>query len=269
MASADLEALSEGGIRCLSPRLPVGFARRILSCGGARFPLHCQDVARKSPDSRISICLLSAHPLVIEEFQHVLADSGFHLSSQKLETPWVSNLRQITVPKAQVYVVDAHGPNAVAKAVVTQILERHPTARLLVLSEKLNDEHCFPLLRLGVKGMLSHADVRTQLERAVQAMADGGYWVPRALLSRFVDSILNSKRNSRGSLTGRSELSRREQQVLDALLENLSNKEIASKLFISERTAKFHVSNLLAKFGVRRRADLIMLHYQGQQPTET
>jgi DNA-binding CsgD family transcriptional regulator len=51
--------------------------------------------------------------------------------------------------------------------------------------------------------------------------------------------------------------------VLEALLENLSNKEIADRLHISERTAKFHVSNLLAKFRLRRRQDLI-LHCLGQ-----
>ena len=50
--------------------------------------------------------------------------------------------------------------------------------------------------------------------------------------------------------------------MLDSLLENLSNKEIASKLNIAERTVKFHVSNLLNKFGVRRRADLILLTFQ-------
>jgi DNA-binding NarL/FixJ family response regulator len=54
-------------------------------------------------------------------------------------------------------------------------------------------------------------------------------------------------------------LSRREKEVLELLLENLSNKEIASELNISSRTAKFHVSNLLSKHGVRRRADLILL----------
>ena len=59
-----------------------------------------------------------------------------------------------------------------------------------------------------------------------------------------------------------SELSRREQEVLSSLLENLANKEVAERLHISERTVKFHVSNLLAKFGVRRRADLILLCYQ-------
>jgi DNA-binding NarL/FixJ family response regulator len=59
-----------------------------------------------------------------------------------------------------------------------------------------------------------------------------------------------------------AELSGREQEVLDALLENLVNKEIGSRLNISERTVSFHVSNLLSKFGVRRRADLIFLCYQ-------
>jgi len=60
-------------------------------------------------------------------------------------------------------------------------------------------------------------------------------------------------------------LSTRETQVLDRLLENLSNKEIAAKLNISERTVKFHVSNVLTKFGVGRRADLILLRYQQQR----
>jgi DNA-binding CsgD family transcriptional regulator len=59
-------------------------------------------------------------------------------------------------------------------------------------------------------------------------------------------------------------LSRREQDVLEALLQNMSNKEIATRLNISERTVKFHVSNLLAKFSVQRRSDLIL---QSLQPS--
>ena len=63
-------------------------------------------------------------------------------------------------------------------------------------------------------------------------------------------------------------LSTRENDVLDCLLENLSNKEIGSRLSISERTVKFHVSNLLGKFGVQRRADLILQAYQARTPVE-
>jgi DNA-binding CsgD family transcriptional regulator len=56
-------------------------------------------------------------------------------------------------------------------------------------------------------------------------------------------------------------LSRREREVYDLLLENLSNKEIAKRLNVSERTAKFHVSNLLSKFQVKRRSDLLLLSF--------
>src|SRR5207244_4350998 len=117
-----------------------------------------------------------------------------------------------------------------------------------------------PLLRLGAKGLMTFGEANEQLGRAVQEVSGGGFWVPRALLSRFVDESVSAVRRPPGPV-GVARLSPREKEVLDALLGNLSNKEIASKLNMSERTAKFHVSNLLAKYRVRRRADLILLTY--------
>jgi DNA-binding CsgD family transcriptional regulator len=58
-------------------------------------------------------------------------------------------------------------------------------------------------------------------------------------------------------------LSRREREVLAAVANNLANKEIATMLCLSERTVKFHVSSLLAKFGVNRRGEL--LRFAGQE----
>jgi DNA-binding NarL/FixJ family response regulator len=96
-------------------------------------------------------------------------------------------------------------------------------------------------------------------------IADAGFWVPRILLSRFVDSALKGTRRP-PTFTSMRRLSRREGEVMQLLLQNLSNKEIASQLHISSRTAKFHVSNLLAKHGVRRRADLILLAHAQAEP---
>ena len=67
-----------------------------------------------------------------------------------------------------------------------------------------------------------------------------------------------------GTLSGRPQsglsasITGREREVLGTLLDNLSNKQIAERLHISERTVKFHVSNLLAKFRLPRRQDLIL-----------
>ncbi len=138
----------------------------------------------------------------------------------------------------------------------------------MVLADNFADAQAFPLLQGGVKGLLTYEEASEQLPRAIEALGAGSYWVPRTLLSRFVESILR-KAHPRlsGALT--NDVTRREQQVLGALLENLSNKEIASRFNIAERTVKFHVSNILSKFGVQRRADLILLAAQSQVPRST
>ncbi len=208
------------------------------------------------------MCLLSPHPLVLGEFERVLSRPGFRLISRQLESTLAPDLRRLSLPRALIYVVDAHATRPATGALITNILDRFPAARLLVVAEKFNEANSFSLLRLGAKGLLTYAEARDQLPRALPLVAEGGFWVPRAVLSGFVDSILSSVHGRRLKTDTATDLSRREQEVLEALLENLANKEIANKLHISERTVKFHVSNLLNKFGVRRRADLILLCYQ-------
>ena len=67
----------------------------------------------------------------------------------------------------------------------------------------------------------------------VPLVASGGFWVPREVLSRFVDSILSTTQGRRLRSDSPTELSRREQEVLSGLLENLANKEIGNRLNIS------------------------------------
>jgi two-component system, NarL family, response regulator len=218
-------------------------------------------VTTKRTSSKLSVCILSPHPLVLSEFERLLAKPQFKVSVKHLESTLAPDLRNFEPPPAQVYVIDAHAARPATGALLANILERFPEARLLVVGEQLSDANSYSLLRLGVKGLLTYVEAREQLIRALPLVAAGGFWVPRSVLSGFVDSILTGQ-GRRLKTDAVTNLSRREQEVLDSLLENLSNKEIASKLNIAERTVKFHVSNLLSKFGVRRRADLILLTFQ-------
>jgi DNA-binding NarL/FixJ family response regulator len=218
-------------------------------------------VATKRTAAKLTACILSPHPVVLTEFERLLAKAQVKVEVKQLESTLAPDLRNLEIPRAQVYVIDAHAAKPATGALLANILERFPEARLIVVGEQHNDANSYSLLRLGVKGLLTYVEARDQLIRALPLVASGGFWVPRQLLSGFVDSILNGqgRRLKTDTVTN---LSRREQEVLDSLLENLSNKEIASKLNIAERTVKFHVSNLLSKFGVRRRADLILLTFQ-------
>jgi DNA-binding NarL/FixJ family response regulator len=200
--------------------------------------------------------------MVLDEFHRLLEKSGFHMVAKQLDSMLAPDLRSLELPRASVYVVDAHAARQATGALLGNILDRFPTARLLVVGDNFKEGDSYTFLRQGVKGILNYGEAREQLPRAVPLVAAGGFWVPRTVLSRFVDSILSSTQGRRLRGDSPAELSRREQEVLGCLLENLANKEVADRLHISERTVKFHVSNLLAKFGVRRRADLILLCYQ-------
>ena len=222
---------------------------------------------KRASGKQLQVCLLSPHPLVLADFSHILEASGYRLILRQLESMLAPDLRRLPIPKALLYVVDAHASAPATAALITNVFERSPGARVLVIGEKFSTSESHSLLRHGAKGLLTYAEAREQLSRALPQMARGGFWVPRATLAEFVDSILNNSRAHRLKVDASSDLSRREREVLDALLENLANKEIASRLNISERTVKFHVSNLLNKFGVRRRADLILLCFQQRQAT--
>lgn len=208
------------------------------------------------------VCVLSTHPLLLEEFSHKLARSHLPAKVFRLRHVFFEDVNRLAIPRASVYVVDGHDP--FAAALVGALVNRFPNSHVIVLSEKFNDANAFPLLELGAKGLLDYSEASQHLPQAVKTVAEGGFWVERHLLSRFMDSVVHGTRR-RQAKGAPQRLSPREREVLECLLDNLSNKEIAKKLNISERTAKFHVSNLLAKFDVRRRVDLVMLQFHDQR----
>jgi DNA-binding NarL/FixJ family response regulator len=219
-------------------------------------------VVKKASAQPLKVCLLSSHPLVLRDFERALVRSGMEAQPKLQQSTLASVLRDIELPAAPEYVLDASLPPPSMEALVGGILLRFPKARVLVVAEEFTEDISFSLLRLGVKGPVTYQQADEQLPRALLMLAGGGFWVPREILSRFLDSILQTPHGQRLKMAVTREVSPREQQTLDGLLENLANKEIAAKMNISERTVKFHVSNLLAKYGVQRRADLILMCYQ-------
>jgi DNA-binding NarL/FixJ family response regulator len=206
--------------------------------------------------SRRKALLFCQHPVAQERFLRLLTRAGFDVAVHS----------QMCVPNP----AGAKNGHAVSLAVVDcsdtgscleflrSLRREHSQLPVLALVPKLHPSQTYALLRLGVKGALSYGQAHRELARAAAEVAGGGHWIPRELLTGFLESIL-PELHAGESLNPAVEISRREREVLDLLLENLSNKEIAAKLFVSERTVKFHVSNLLSKFGVQRRAELIVL----------
>jgi two-component system nitrate/nitrite response regulator NarL len=207
--------------------------------------------------------VISSHPFFLSEIQRGISKKSLKLRAHQLTSP--SNQLgkpSFAFPRAAVYVLDAERHSQAISAVVSHIHECRPKSHIVVLAEEWTPEIAIRLLRCGVKGLLTYSEAVPQLPRAVEAVAAGGYWVPRPILSAFVSSIMQKAVGKSKPSPIRNKVSPREREILDALLENRSNKEIANELRISERTVKFHVSNILAKYGVQRRTELILLRVQ-------
>ena len=205
---------------------------------------------------RRRLLLFCKHPLARERFKTLLLRCGFEVVAvPELAVSGAAG----TTRHVSLAIIDASESQA-TRALVHALHKERPQLPLLVLLPEIKDHSAFPLLRLGVKGVLPY-DQLPELPKAAAEVAAGLYFAPRDLLSRFLASVLPELHNGE-ALDVQVAISPRERQVLDLVLQNLSNKEIASKLFVSERTVKFHVSNLLSKFQVQRRTDLIVLWMQ-------
>jgi DNA-binding NarL/FixJ family response regulator len=211
----------------------------------------------KSGKRRVSVALYWVHPLVLAEFRRLLPWKSFRLTECRI-VPGARGAVALPVQGTEeIAVLDADLQAPVTKNLVAAIHESRPGTRLVVLAEGFDEELAFRLLRLGAKGLLTYRELVPCAARALAAVAEGGFWAPRALLSRFVDAALRDG-SLRRAAPEAGRLTAREREVYEDLLENLSNKEIARKRNMTARTAQFHVSNVLAKYGVKRRADLLL-----------
>lgn len=197
---------------------------------------------------------MSAHPLALDALRRLAGPTGTAATCRRFEEVLED---PETAHEAAVCAVDACVPRPSRDALIGALVGDAPHCRVVVLAEAFDDGDGVRLLRMGVKGLIRYADAADQLPRALRAVAEGGCWAPRTMIGDVLDSLLDGNGPVAVNLRG-PQLSRREEEVLNALLDNASNKEIAQRLNISERTVKFHVSNLLSKFGVARRSDLLL-----------
>jgi DNA-binding NarL/FixJ family response regulator len=200
---------------------------------------------------------------VLEHLDGAISKTEFRVMWERLK-PFSPGGGTVELPQAPLCVLDALGPKPTTAAIIQQILQAYPEASILLVAEKDAEDDCFDLLLSGARGLLSYEEASLHLTEALACLAKGGFWLSPLRLSRFVNSFLARYFSSKQSAI--STLSRRENEILGKLFQDFSNKEIANELNISERTVKFHVSNLLQKFRVHGRRELI-LSYRPLTPT--
>jgi len=135
-------------------------------------------------------------------------------------------------------------------ALCAALSRAHPDTGLLVLTTFLDEHLVVEAVHAGARGYVVKDVDTTELVRAIRAVAEG----ESAFDARSAAAVVRTL-NGRGE--HRERLTDRELDVLRLLAGGLSNKDIGVRLFISATTVKFHVSNLMRKLEVSRRAEAV------------
>jgi NarL family two-component system response regulator LiaR len=125
-----------------------------------------------------------------------------------------------------------------------QVKQVSPRSQVIVLTSYHQDEHIFPAIRAGALSYLLKDVEPLELADAVRKAADGEAVLHPRVAARVVQEIHGSRKDEINPFT---ELSERELDVLKLIADGQSNNNIAELLFISPKTVKSHVSNILGK----------------------
>jgi DNA-binding NarL/FixJ family response regulator len=155
--------------------------------------------------------------------------------------------------RPDVVLMDLRMPDLEGPEATREILERDPGMRVLALTVVSESSAVTAAMEAGACGFLAKDTAIDGITAAVRAAAQGGAWLsPRA--AEVVLGRIRSSETAEGSDSdGLDELSARELDVLRLIARGMENSEIAEALNISRRTAKNHVSNILAKLGLPSR----------------
>lgn len=155
-------------------------------------------------------------------------------------------LRRLPLTNPQILLVDLQLPDGTGIEIIQAAKELVPHAQALILTSFDDDDAVAAALEAGAKAFVLKSVRGSEIAQAVQSVAEG-----RTLLDQ---RTLMRRRGYKDDPT--ADLTKSEMRILDLIGEGLSNREIADKLGVAEKTVKNHMTSLLSKMGLQRRTQV-------------
>jgi len=205
----------------------------------------------------------------VEDYK-IMRDGVKHLLSQDSDIAIVGEagnaeelMERVKLNRPDVLILDIyldameHLKNRNGFEICAMIREKYPTIRIIAHSIYDDADRVARILKAGAMGFVSKKSGFDELLKAVKTVHSGKNYICSET-SRRLKNLNKFLMGMESNLRGKAEIfSAREREVLDLLATGKSSREIADKLFITERTVESHRKNMLAKVNVKNTVELI------------
>jgi DNA-binding NarL/FixJ family response regulator len=196
--------------------------------------------------------------LLVDDHAVVLRGLSFFLSTQPdFELVGEAHngedaLEKVAILEPDMVLMDLVMPVMDGVEATAQIKKNYPHIKVLVLTSFSDQDHVLPALRAGAVGYLLKDTKPDQLVEAIRGAISGNVQLHPEITNTLMSHIASTPSTTSDCATedALGALTLREKEVLSLIAQGMSNKEIASTLFITEKTVKTHVSSILSKLNL-------------------
>lgn len=193
---------------------------------------------------QISIVIVDDHPVVRQGLRVMLSsEPGFTVMGMAASAR--EALELLAHKQPDVVLMDLRMPEMEGIEAILELRRIRPDTRILVLTNYGSDEYIVRATQAGAMGYLLKNTPQEEIVKAVRMVHRSERYVPKDIAQRLFEAI------------GREELSPRELEVLTLVAEGCTNKDVAQRLFISDKTVRNHVTSCLLKLQAKDRTEAV------------
>lgn len=203
---------------------------------------------------KCELAIVDDHPIFLEGLAGVFSDSTEFTVLEK--GTCANDAVKISAERnPDVILMDLDMPGSVLSA-IRVIRQKNPDVKILMFTASMAVEHAVQILEAGAHGYVVKGSTKSNLTEAIRAVMRDEIYVTQAFASKVISALQNSALRKRALQSIR--LNVREHQIIRLLLRGKTNREIAEKLSISEKTVKHYMSVLIQKLQVRNRTEVVL-----------
>jgi DNA-binding NarL/FixJ family response regulator len=207
---------------------------------------HADSVARP-----IRVLIVDDHEVLAASLARVL-DEEPDMVSVGLAQNLAQARARVATETPDVLLLDRRLPDGDGVAAIPELRAIRPSMNIVVLTAADSDHVLVQAIEAGAAGFVSKTRGLGEVTAAVRAAAAGEAVISPEMLSRLLPKLTRSGQHE-------SELTRREQEVLNMLAQGLSNAAIAEQLTVSVHTVRNHIANLSAKLGAHSKLEVLSI----------